>query len=159
MQYILKLIMAVVSRLKTITLNPVRNFFQRIQMMVNTNVIANKILKPVTKKFRDLFHIKPKSEEDYYSVGGLLIAKKLVAAAIVVCCIAVFAYFAFIAEPIEQPVTTTTGIVSNVYFDYDDIALTEYSGKANIRAANDSVVYIGDIKNGVCEGMGVLWSH
>lgn len=159
MQYILKLIMAVVSRLKTLTLNPVRNFLRKIQMMVNINVIANKILKPVTKKFRDLFHIKPKSEEDYYSVGRLLVAKKLVAAAIVVCCIAVFAYFAFVAEPIEQPVTTTTGIVSNVYFDYDDIELTEYSGKANIRAANESVVYTGDIKSGVCDGMGILYNQ
>lgn len=159
MQYIMKLIMAVVSRLNALTLNPVRNFSRKLQMMVNINVIANKILKPVTKKFRDLFHIKPKSEEDYYSVGRFLIAKKLVAAAIVVCCIAVFAYFSFIAEPIEQPVTTTTGIISNVYFDYDDIALTEYTGKANIKASNGSVVYIGDIKDGVCEGMGVLYNQ
>lgn len=159
MQYLLKLIIAVVSRLKTLTLNPVRNFFRKIQMMININVIANKILKPITKKFRELFHIKPKSEEDYYSVGKFLVAKKLVAAAIVACCIAVISYFAFIAEPIEQPVTTTTGIISDVYFDYDDIALTEYAGKANIRAANGSVVYIGDIKNGVCEGTGILYNQ
>lgn len=159
MQYLLKLLTAVVSRLKALTLNPIRNFFLKIQMLVNTNVIATKILKPVTKKFRDLFHIKPKSEEEYYSVGRLLIAKKLVAAAIVVCCIAVFAYFSFIAEPVEKPVTTTTGIVSNVYFDYDDIALSEYSGKANIKASNGSVVYTGDIKNGVCEGKGVLYNQ
>lgn len=159
MQYIMKLIMAVVSRLKTLTLNPVRNFFRKIQMMVNINVIANKILKPVTKKFRDLFHIKPQSEDDYYSVGRFLVARKLVAAAIVVCCIAVFAYFSFIAEPVEQPVTTMTGIVSNVYFDYDDIALTEYTGKANIRAANGGVVYTGDIKEGVCDGTGTLYNQ
>ncbi|MGN1180546.1 MAG: MORN repeat-containing protein [Suilimivivens sp.] len=159
MQYISKLIMAVISRLKALTLNPVRNFLRKIQMMFNTNVIANKILKPVTKKFRDLFHIKPKSEDDYYSVGRLLIAKKLVAAVIVVCCIAIISYFALIAEPIEQPVTTTTGVKTNVYYDYDDIALTEYTGKANIRAANDSVVYIGDIKSGVCEGTGILYNQ
>ena len=158
-QYILKLITAVISRLKALTLNPVRNYLRKLQMMVNVNVIANKILKPVTKKFRDLFHIKPKSEEDYYSVGRFLVAKKLVAAAIAACCIAVFSYFNFVAEPIEQPVTTTTGIVTNVYFDYDDIALTEYTGKANIRAANDSVVYTGDIKSGVCEGKGTLYNQ
>lgn len=156
MQYILKLITAVISRLKALTLNPVRNFLRKIQMMVNTNVIANKILKPVTKKFRDLFHIKPKSADEYYSVGRFLVAKKLVAAAIVVCCLAVISYFAFVAEPIQQSVTTSTGIITNVYFDYDDIALTEYTGKANIRAANGSVVYTGDIKNGVCEGTGIL---
>ena len=156
MQYIAKLIRAVISRLRALTLNPVRNFLRRIQMMFNTNVIANRVLKPVTKKFRELFHIKPKSEDDYYSVGRFLIAKKLVAAAIVVGCIAVIVYFNFIAEPVEKPVTATTGITTNVYFDYDDIALTEYTGKANIRAANGSVVYTGDIKNGVCEGTGIL---
>lgn len=156
MQYLAKLIRAVISRLRALTLNPIRNFLRRIQMMFNTNVIANKVLKPVTKKFRELFHIKPKSEDEYFSVGRFLIAKKLVAAVIVVCCIAVIAYFNFIAEPVEKPVTTTTGIATNVYFDYDDIALTEYTGKANIRAANDSVVYTGDIKNGVCEGTGIL---
>lgn len=159
MQYIIKLLVAVVSRLKALTLNPVRNVFRNLQMMVNTNVIANKLVKPLTKRFRDLFHIKPKSEEEYYSVGGLLIAKKLIEAIIVGCCIAVFAYFLYVAEPIEQPVTTTTGIVSSVYYDYDDIALAEYSGKANIRAANDSVVYTGDIKNGVCEGVGILYNQ
>lgn len=156
MQYIAKLIRAVISRLRALTLNPVRNFLRRIQMMFNTNVIANRVLKPVTKKFRELFHIKPKSEDDYFSVGRFLVAKKLVAAVIVVCCIAVIVYFNFIAEPVEKPVTTTTGITTNVYFDYDDIALTEYTGKANIRAANGSVVYTGDIKNGVCEGTGIL---
>lgn len=159
MKYLLKLLTAVVSRLKALTLNPSRNFLRNLQMMVNTNVIANKILKPITKKFRELFHIKPKSEDDYYSVGRLLIAKQLVAATIVVCCIAVFVYFNYIAEPIEQAVTTTTGIISSVYYDYDDLELTEYTGKANIRAANDSVVYTGDIKSGVCEGTGILYNQ
>lgn len=159
MKYLLKLLTAVVSRLKALTLNPSRNFLRNLQMMVNTNVIANKILKPITKKFRELFHIKPKSEDDYYSVGRLLIAKQLVAAAIVVCCIAVFVYFNYIAEPIEQAVTTTTGIISSVYYDYDDMELTEYTGKANIRAANGSVVYTGDIKSGVCEGTGILYNQ
>lgn len=159
MKYILKLLRAVFSRLKTLTLNPVRNTLRRIQMMFNTNVIANKILKPVTKKFRELFHIKPKSEEDYYSVGKFLIAKQLVVVLIVICCIAVFSYFKFVAKPIEQPVTATTGIISNVYFDYDDMDLMEFSGKANIRAANGSVVYTGDLKNGVCEGTGILYNQ
>lgn len=159
MQYIFKLIKAVVSRLKTLTMNPIRNLTRKFQMLMNTNVVANKLLKPVTKKFRELFHIKPKSERDYYSVGRLLIAKKLITAVIVGCCIAVFAYFYFVAEPVEKPVTTTMGMVSNVYFDYDDMELSEYSGRANIRAANGRVVYTGDIKNGVCEGKGILYNQ
>ncbi|MBQ7840676.1 MAG: hypothetical protein IJ390_09385 [Lachnospiraceae bacterium] len=159
MDYIMKLLMAVISRLKALTLNPIRNFLRKLQMMFNTNVIANKILGPITKKFRELFHIAPKSGQDYYTVGKLLIAKKLVAAVIVGACILVFAYFNFIAEPVEQPVTTTTGIVTNVYFDYDDMDLAEYTGKANIRATNGSVVYTGDIVNGMCTGTGTLYNQ
>lgn len=159
MQYLYKLLVAVATRLKNLTMNPIRNFVRNLQMMVNTNVIANKIIKPVTKKFRDLFHIKPRSETEYYSVGKLLIAKKLVAVFIVACCIAVFAYFNMVAEPVEKTVTTTTGIITDVTYDYDDMKLAEYSGKANIRAAGGNIVYTGDIKDGVCEGTGVLYNQ
>lgn len=159
MQYILKVLTAVLSRLKALTLNPIRNFLRKLQMMVNVNVIANKIVAPLIKKFRELFHFTPKSEEDYYTVGKLLISKKLVTALIVGACILVFAYFSLIAEPVEKPVTTTTGIVTDVYFDYDDMELAEYTGKANIRAANGKVVYIGDIDKGQCTGNGILYNQ
>lgn len=159
MQYIIKVLTAVLSRLKALTLNPVRNFLRKLQMMVNVNVIANKIVAPVIKKFRELFHFKPKSEEDYYSVGKLLVSRKLVTALIVGACILVYFYFTMIAEPVEKPVTTTTGIVTDVYFDYDDMELAEYSGKANIRAANGAVVYTGDIEKGQCSGNGILYNQ
>lgn len=159
MDYIFKLLKAMLTRLKALTLNPVRNFIRKIQMMFNANVIANKLISPLTKKFKELFRITPKTGDDYYAVGKLLVAKKLIAALIVGSCILVFACFTFIADPIEQPVTTTTGKVTEVDFDYDDMELTEYSGKANIHATNDSVVYTGDIQNGVCTGSGILYNQ
>lgn len=159
MDYILRLIRSFASKLKTVSMNPIRNFFMKLQMVFNPNVIANKILKPATKKIKEIFHIAPKSEEDYYSVGRFLIARKLIVALIVGACIAVFAYFNFIAEPVDTVVTTTTGIVTDVYYDYDDMDLADYTGKANIRAPNGSIVYTGDIVNGVCEGAGILYKQ
>lgn len=159
MQYIMKLLTAVISRLKILTMNPIRNLLRQGQMMVNINVIANKLIKPVTKKFREIFHIKPRSEQDYFSIGKLLISKRLLIVVIVFSCVGVFAYFQFVAEPVEQPVTATTGMVSNIYFDYDEMELMEYSGKANIRAANGRVVYTGEILNGACEGSGILYNQ
>lgn len=159
MQYIFKLLMAVITRLRTILTNPVRNFVRRLQMMVNTNVIANKLIKPLTKKVKELFHIKPKSEQEYYSLGKFLIAKKLISAFIVACCVAVFCYFTLIADPVEKTVTTTTGIITDVNFDYDDMKLAEFSGKANIKGAGKTVVYTGDIKDGVCDGSGILYNQ
>lgn len=159
MDYILKLLKAMLTRLRALTLNPIRNFIRKIQMMFNANVIANRLISPLTKKFRELFRITPKSGADYYSLGKLLIAKKLIVAFVVGACVLVFAYFTFIEEPIEQPVTATTGKITDVDFDYDDMDLTEYSGKANIRASNNSVVYTGDIVNGMCTGSGILYNQ
>ena len=68
-------------------------------------------------------------------------------------CAAVFIYFNWIAAPVSDT-TATSNLITTVYYDYDDMDLGDYTGKANIRAANGEVVYTGDIKAGVCSGSG-----
>lgn len=73
-------------------------------------------------------------------------------------CAAVFIYFNWIAAPVSDT-TATSNLITTVYYDYDDMDLGDYTGKANIRAANGEVVYTGDIKAGVCSGSGTLWNQ
>ena len=47
-------------------------------------------------------------------------------------------------------------VMTSVTFDYDDMDLAEYTGVANIRAADGTVVYVGDVVAGVCTGNGTL---
>lgn len=159
MQYIIGLLKALATRIKALALNPFRNLGREIQRLFNANMIAAKVIQPITKKSRELFHIKPESEKDYYSVGRFFIAKKLIVAVVVLGCVSVFAYFILIAEPVEKKVTASTGIVTSVEYYYNDIELSEYSGKANILAAGGARVYTGDIKDGVCTGNGILYNQ
>ncbi len=139
-------------------MNPFRKIIRKIGLLFNANVIASKLISPITKKVKTLFTFKTKSVEDYYTVGNFLISKKIVFTVILVGCASVFIYFEMFAEPVSDTVSLTN-VVTTVYYDYDDLDLEEYTGKANIVADNGEVVYTGDIVSGYCTGTGTLWTQ
>lgn len=155
---ILAMLQKLIVRIRTAVMNPFRKFVKKAQLLFNTNTIVTKVVAPINKKVRDLLNIKPKSKEDYYSVGIFWISKKLVYFTILAACAAIFLYFTKFAEPVEDTVEAAN-IISTIYFDYDDLKLAEFSGRANIKAANGNVVYSGDIAAGVCTGTGTLWNQ
>lgn len=145
-------------RLRTAVMNPFRRVVRRIQQIFNVNMITAKLAGPINAKVRKILGGEAKSPGDYFTVGRFWISKALVYILILAACAFVFIYFNWIAPPVSDHIKTENRITS-VYYDYDDMKLGEYDGKANIRAANGEVVYTGDIQKGVCTGNGTLWNQ
>ena len=145
-------------RIRTAVMNPFRRVVRRVQQIFNVNMITAKLSGPINEKIRKILGNEAKSPEDYVTLGGLWISKALIYILILAGCAFVFIYFNWIASPVSDSITTESKITS-VYYDYDDMDLGEYEGKANIRAANGAVVYTGDIVKGVCTGFGTLWNQ
>ena len=146
------------TRLRTAVMNPFRRILRRIQQIFNVNMITAKLAGPLNTKIRQILGDKAKSPEDYFTIGGFWISKALVYIMVLGACAAVYIYFGWIS-PVKPDVVTTENRITSVYYDYDDMELAEYNGKANIRAANGEVVYTGDIVSGVCTGFGTLWNQ
>ena len=145
-------------RLRTAVMNPFRRVIRRTQQLSNANLITAKLINPINKKLREIFSFKPKAKEDYITVGNFWISRKVIYFLIIAICAGVFIYFTWFASDVQET-TTTTNVVTTTYFDYDDLKLAEFSGKANIRAANGSVVYTGDVAAGMITGVGTLWNQ
>ena len=142
-------------RLRTAVMNPFRRVIRRTQQLSNANLITAKLINPINKKLREIFSFKPKAKEDYITVGNFWISRKVIYFLIIAICAGVFIYFTWFASDVQET-TTTTNVVTTTY---DDLKLAEFSGKANIRAANGSVVYTGDVAAGMITGVGTLWNQ
>ena len=145
-------------RLRTAVMNPFRRGVRRVQQLVNVNLITAKLVAPINAKIRKILSAEAKSPEDYFTIGRFWISKMLVYVVILGACAFVFIYFNWISPSTTDTIAIESRITS-VYYDYDDMDLGEYTGKANIRAANGEVVYTGDIVAGVCNGTGTLWNQ
>ncbi|MDO4261628.1 MAG: hypothetical protein Q4C82_06080 [Eubacteriales bacterium] len=145
-------------RLRTAIMNPFQRVVRRIQQLFNINIISSRLVGPINAKVRKILSGEAKSPDDYFTVGRFWISKMLVCVIILASCAAVFIYFNWFAAPISDR-TATENLITTVYYDYDDMDLGEYTGRANIRAANGAVVYTGDIVAGVCTGNGTLWNQ
>lgn len=155
---IFKIIQKSFVRLRTAAMNPFRRIVRRVQQLFNVNLITAKLITPINKKIRSILNVKPKDKSDYISLGIFWISKKLIYFLILAACAGVFIYFSWFAPPIEDTVASSN-VLTTVYYDYDDLELAEFSGKANIRGANGTVVYTGDIAQGICTGVGTLWNQ
>ncbi len=156
--YAFSLLGKVFLRLRTAVMNPFRRVVRRIQQLFNENMISARLVTPINAKVREIMSGEAKSPEDYFTVGRFWISKALVYILILAACAAVFIYFNWIASPLATTIETESRVTS-IYYEYDDMDLGEFSGKANIRAANGKVVYTGDIANGMCSGFGKLWTQ
>lgn len=153
-----KIIQKSFVRLRTAAMNPFRRVVRRVQQLFNVNLITAKLITPINKKIREILNVKPKDREDYFSVGIFWISRKLIYFLILAGCAAVFIYFNWFAPSVDD-MTVSTNVITTTYYNYDDLDLSEFSGKANIRASNGEVVYTGDIAAGVCTGVGTLWNQ
>ncbi len=124
--------------------------------MLNVNIWTAKIVKPLTKFVKQTLTLKPKSKDEYYTVGKFLIFKKVFLAVVLIICAGIFLYFTMFADPIETSPTTPSAALTGESFDYDDMAVKDFTGVANIHSSTGEVVYTGEISAGVAEGVGTL---
>lgn len=154
-----KLLTSIFKRVVTAVTNPFRMLIVRIQRMFNVNILTAKLIPLLTKKVKALVTLKPQSPKDYFSVGRYWVYKKLFLTLILVLCAAVFLYFSMFAPKVTPRPSQPQEVMTTVTFDFDDMDLAGYTGVANIRAADGTVVYVGDVAAGVCTGSGTLWDR
>lgn len=147
------------KRLTTIVTTPFRLAIVKIQRLFNVNIISAKLISPLRKTIKKLITLKPESRTDYVVVGKWWVYKKLFLTIILVICAGVFIYFNMFASKLPAAMPTAAAVKTDVTFDYNDMALRDFTGVANIRASDGSVVYTGDVAAGVCTGTGILWSR
>lgn len=151
-----KLLSSVLKRVVTAVTNSFRMLVVRAQRLFNVNILTAKLIPPLTKKVKSLVTLKPQSPADYFSIGRYWVYKKLFLTLVLALCAGVFLYFSMFAEKLPAQTASTQTVMTTVTFDYDDLDLAEYTGVANIRAADGTVVYTGDVAAGVCTGNGTL---
>ena len=154
----LGLMFSALRRLITAISSPFRMLLVRVQRLFNVNIISAKLITPLTNNVKKLFKIKPKESTDYVSVGRYLVFKQAVFLVVIALCAGVFIYFQTVAKA-ETPPDSLTGVITAETFRYDDIALKDFTGVANIKAYDGDVVYIGDIAEGICTGKGTLYDR
>ncbi len=159
MNNLIKLLFSAMKRVTTAMTSPFRMMLVSIQRLFNINVITAKLISPLTRKIKELLAIRPKNKDDYHTIGGFLVYKKIFYTVILVMCAGVFIYFSIYAQPIPTQYQDSAEAITTIFYDYDDIKLSEFSGVANIRAADGKVIYIGDVDLGVITGSGRLYSR
>ena len=90
---LLKLFQKAFVRLRTAAMNPFRRVVRRFQQLFNVNLITAKLINPINKKIRAIFSFKPKSKEDYVTIGNFWISRKVIYFLILALCAGVFIYF------------------------------------------------------------------
>jgi antitoxin component YwqK of YwqJK toxin-antitoxin module len=153
------LLASMLKRLITAISSPFRMLIVRLQRMLNINVISAKLIQPLTKNVKKLMTLRPSEKSDYVKVGGFLVFKQLIALIILAACAGVFIYFSMFSSPVEAAPAVMTEIKTNVSFRYDDIAIKDFTGVANIKSFDGGIVYTGEIENGVCAGNGYLYAR
>lgn len=151
-----KLLLSVFRRAATAITNPFRVVLLQLQRLFNVNILTAKLVAPFTKKVKSLITLKPQSKADYYVIGRHWVYKKLFLTVLLVICAAVFLYFNLFAPKLPAQPAQAEAVKTDVSYAYNDMKVREYTGTANITAADGQIIYTGDIKNGVCEGTGVL---
>lgn len=157
MKALLNLILSSFRRLTTALTTPFRLFVVKIIRMFNINVLSSKLVAPLTKKVKQLISLKPQSKKDYFTFGRYFIYKKLFVALIIVVCAGIFLYFQMFAPKLPAKTMGTESVETTVSYNYDDMSIRDFTGVANIRASDGTIVYTGDIDKGVCSGSGKLW--
>jgi len=146
-------------RLITAISKPFQMGLIRLRRLLNVNVISAKIIRPLTNNVKNLMTLRPSKKTDYVSVGRFLIFKKLLALIILAACAGIFIYFQVFAMQPEEAPASLIGIKTNITFRYDDIALRDFTGIANIRSFDGGIVFTGEIDRGICRGHGILYAR
>lgn len=113
-----------------------------------------KIFKCLSEKMKMKKIIKPKNEEDYYRIGRYLISKGLITILLIFFGILALYYLLITCLPFFLG-KYENGI--RIY-SYDSFALKFVSDTVKIKAKSGYIAYDGEVKNGMANGRGTLYT-
>lgn len=125
----------------------------KIRLLTSPSYLKGEVLRRLIQYFRELTDIRPKDKHDYYGLFGWLVSKRL--AFLVVITIGMLsAFYITIVQPLSTFTSSENGIKT---YDYDSIPLRFTEGSVKILAKSKYVAYEGQVKDGLANGMGILY--
>lgn len=124
----------------------------KIKLFTNWNFLKTRVFTKIRQLFTNLFSIKPKTKNDYYTIGRWMIGKKLCLSIAIVLGLLGLYYLIFVNPP-SFLISTTDGIKT---YKYNSIPLRFASGKVRIKAQSGYIAYEGDVDSGKVTGKGTL---
>jgi hypothetical protein len=105
--------------------------------------------------FNNIFNVKPKDKDDYYSVLRWRISKKFAYALAILIGI-VSLYYVLLLSPVAI-VGKSSGNSSLPVYRYNSLAVRFYDGACRIKARDGHIAYEGSVSKGVVKGEGRLF--
>ena len=125
-------------------------------LYTNPQYVKNHLLVRIKKFLTNLLDIKPKNEDDYYTILGWMVSRKLAFAIVIFLGIICMIYIAGM-KPVN--ILGNAGEGSGVLtYHYDSVPLRFHSGQVRILGKSGYLAYEGSMKDGVVEGTGKLYA-
>lgn len=143
----------IITDLFGIILLKLNRVFSAIRNLFLPDAIFGKISIFLKKEFNKVFRIKPRNENDYYTLGRYLISKRLINAIIFIIGAAGL-YYLFIVNPINLFAGGSGDIKT---YNYNSLFIRFASGNVKIKAKSGYTAYCGEVSGGKANGEGTLY--
>ena len=129
------------------------NIWKKIKSFTNPGNLKKKFLLPSVGTLKKIFDLRPKDENDYYSIMGWLVSKRLAFSCVLFLSM-ISVYYVTAIHPVTSLISEENGTKT---YSYHSIPLRFTKGKVKILAKSDYVAYEGEVEKGAANGSGTLY--
>ena len=128
----------------------------KLKYWTSWSFIKANILTKIRTALSNIFHVKPRNEDDYYPLFGYLISRRLAHAIVIVVGILCFCYLAW-----AQPFTGLSDRMADGTRTsaYKSFLLRFAEGNVRIKAKAGYIAYEGNVEKGYVTGSGQLYNQ
>ncbi len=128
----------------------------KLKYWTSWSFIKANILTKIRTALSNIFHVKPRNEDDYYPLFGYLISRRLAHAIVIVVGILCFCYLAW-----AQPLTGLSDRMADGTrtYAYNSFLLRFAEGNVRIKAKAGYIAYEGNVEKGYVTGSGQLYNQ
>ncbi len=128
----------------------------KLKYWTNTSFLRSRFVSWIRKAFSNIFNIKPRNKDDYFSVSRWLIGKRFAFALVIVIGV-LSLYFLVVVADIGQYIRKKSD--GYPVYKYNSVALRFKDANVKIKAKGGYIAYKGAVKKGYAEGLGELYSE
>ncbi len=125
----------------------------KFKLYTNWNFIKTKIVARIRDFFAGLLGVKPRSKEDYFTVGRWMISKRLMYAIVII--VGVVSIWYITTETTIFKRFSQEGIPT---YKYNSLRLRTAKGHVKITGKSGYLAYDGQVEQGYVTGMGTLYN-
>ena len=124
----------------------------KLRLWLSWDFVRTRVIGKIRDFFVNLFRVKPKNKDDYYTVFKWMISKRL--AYLIVIIVGVLSLW-YLASSLKLFSGSKEGIPT---YSYNSFLLRFASDKVKIKAKSGYIAYEGDVSKGYATGEGILYS-